>query len=142
MRARPLGRTSVRSTRWDSVPPLSAICTVRSTTIRRGSPRCRLGQAGCATTTPPRTTASGLSERRLGDALAHRPRAEFTVSTKVGRLLEPHPAPTGSDPKAGGFAVPDTLIRRPDYSWDGVLRSPGSQPGPPATRPCRHRLRP
>ncbi|MCX5560975.1 aldo/keto reductase [Streptomyces sp. NBC_00038] len=65
----------------------------------------------------------GLSERRLGAALAHRPRAEFTVSTKVGRLLEPHPAPTGSDLAAGGFAVPDTLVRRPDYSRDGVLRS-------------------
>ncbi|MEV7340214.1 aldo/keto reductase [Streptomyces sp. NPDC093544] len=65
----------------------------------------------------------GLSERRLGAALAHRPRTEFTVSTKVGRLLEPHPAPTGSDLTAGGFAVPDTLIRRPDYSRDGVLRS-------------------
>ncbi|MFC8078475.1 aldo/keto reductase [Streptomyces sp. NPDC057307] len=65
----------------------------------------------------------GLSERRLGAALAHRPRAEFTVSTKVGRLLEPHPAPTGSDLAAGGFAVPDTLIRRADYSRDGVLRS-------------------
>ncbi|MFD4528731.1 aldo/keto reductase [Streptomyces sp. NPDC058470] len=64
----------------------------------------------------------GLSERRLGAALARRPRAEFSVSTKVGRLLEPHPAPTGSD-LAGGFAVPDTLIRRPDYSRDGVLRS-------------------
>ncbi|MFD9332227.1 aldo/keto reductase [Streptomyces sp. NPDC060065] len=65
----------------------------------------------------------GLSERRLGAALAHRPRAEFTISTKVGRLLEPHPAPTGSDLAAGGFAVPDTLVRRPDYSRDGVLRS-------------------
>ncbi|MFE4372224.1 aldo/keto reductase [Streptomyces sp. NPDC056835] len=65
----------------------------------------------------------GLSERRLGSVLAHRPRAEFTVSTKVGRLLEPHPAPTGSDLAAGGFAVPDTWIRRPDYSRDGVLRS-------------------
>ncbi|MFF0465374.1 aldo/keto reductase [Streptomyces mexicanus] len=65
----------------------------------------------------------GLSERRLGAALAGRPRAEFTLSTKVGRLLEPHPAPTGSDLAAGGFAVADTLVRRPDYSRDGVLRS-------------------
>ncbi|MFQ3561248.1 aldo/keto reductase [Streptomyces gramineus] len=65
----------------------------------------------------------GLSERRLGAALAHRPREDFALSTKVGRLLEPHPAPTGSDLAAGGFAVPDTLIRRPDYSRSGVLRS-------------------
>jgi D-threo-aldose 1-dehydrogenase len=65
----------------------------------------------------------GLSERRLGRALSVRPRGEFTLSTKVGRLLEPHPSPTGSDLPAGGFAVPDTLVRRPDYSRDGVLRS-------------------
>lgn len=31
----------------------------------------------------------GLSERRLGAALATRSRSEFVVSTKVGRLLEP-----------------------------------------------------
>ncbi|MGZ8763886.1 MAG: aldo/keto reductase, partial [Acidimicrobiia bacterium] len=31
----------------------------------------------------------GLSERRLGRALARRPRDEFVLSTKVGRLLEP-----------------------------------------------------
>ncbi|MGW7578454.1 aldo/keto reductase [Streptomyces sp. NPDC054765] len=65
----------------------------------------------------------GLSERRLGVALAGLPRDAFTLSTKVGRLLEPHPEPTGSDLAAGGFAVPDTLRRRPDYSRDGVLRS-------------------
>ncbi|MFJ6983804.1 MULTISPECIES: aldo/keto reductase [unclassified Streptomyces] len=65
----------------------------------------------------------GLSERRLGAALAGRPRDAFTVSTKVGRLLEPNPAPTGSDLAAGGFAVPDALVRRLDYSRDGVLRS-------------------
>ncbi|WP_433893739.1 aldo/keto reductase [Streptomyces sp. CA-111067] len=64
----------------------------------------------------------GLSERRLGEALAGRPRGEYAVSTKVGRLLTPNSAPTGSD-LAAGFAVPDTLTRRPDYSRDGVLRS-------------------
>ncbi|MER7837789.1 aldo/keto reductase [Streptomyces sp. NPDC096040] len=65
----------------------------------------------------------GLSERRLGAALAGRPRARFTVSTKVGRLLVPNPARTGSDVPVGGFAVPDTLTRQPDYSRDGVMRS-------------------
>ena len=33
----------------------------------------------------------GLSERRLGEMLRSRPRAEFVVSTKVGRLLVPDP---------------------------------------------------
>ncbi|MGH3504283.1 MAG: aldo/keto reductase [Nocardioidaceae bacterium] len=65
----------------------------------------------------------GLSERRLGAALAGKPRGEFTVSTKVGRLLVPNPASTGSDIVAGGFDVPDHLARVRDYSRDGVLRN-------------------
>ncbi|MGC5168373.1 aldo/keto reductase [Luteimicrobium sp. DT211] len=65
----------------------------------------------------------GLSERRLGAALRGRPRDEYVVSTKVGRLLVPNGAPTGSDLATGGFAVPDDLTRRRDYSRDGVLRS-------------------
>src|SRR5277367_452887 len=65
----------------------------------------------------------GLSERRLGAALRGRPRDQFVISTKVGRLLVPNPSPTGSDLESGGFAVPDTLTRHRDYSRDGVLRS-------------------
>jgi D-threo-aldose 1-dehydrogenase len=64
----------------------------------------------------------GLSERRLGAALAGRPRDEFTVSTKVGRLLVPNMRASGSD-LAAGFDVPDDLTRVFDFSRDGVLRS-------------------
>ncbi|MEW2167348.1 aldo/keto reductase [Streptomyces sp. NPDC007084] len=62
----------------------------------------------------------GLSERRLGEALRDRPRAEYTLSTKVGRLLEP--ADTGGDDLAHGFAVPATHRRVWDFSADGVRR--------------------
>ncbi|WP_181804913.1 aldo/keto reductase [Streptomyces shenzhenensis] len=65
----------------------------------------------------------GLSERRLGKALAGFPRDSFAVSTKVGRALDPNPDPTGSDLGSGGFAVPDDLVRRWDFSADGVRRS-------------------
>lgn len=65
----------------------------------------------------------GLSEHRLGAALAGRPRDQFVVSTKVGRLLAPNPSPSGSDIDDGGFAVPDGLARVRDYSRDGVRRS-------------------
>jgi D-threo-aldose 1-dehydrogenase len=65
----------------------------------------------------------GLAERRLGRALAARPRAEYVLCTKVGRVLEPNPSPRGSDLHAGGYAVPDDLVRRRDYSADGVRRS-------------------
>src|ERR1039457_3623644 len=65
----------------------------------------------------------GMSERRLGEALRGRPREEYVLSTKVSRLLAANPAPTGSDLGAGGFAVPDDLVRVLDYSADGVRRS-------------------
>lgn len=123
MRARPLGRTSVQvGTLGFGAAPIGNL----HSPIGDSQVRATLDAAWDAGVRYYDTAPHyglGLSERRLGDALAHRPRAEFTVSTKVGRLLEPHPAPTGSDLKAGGFAVPDTLVRRPDYSRDGVLRS-------------------
>lgn len=65
----------------------------------------------------------GLSERRLGAALAGRPRDEYVLSTKVGRLIEDNPAYTGVERDTEGFDVPATLVRRRDYSRDGVLRS-------------------
>lgn len=64
----------------------------------------------------------GLSERRLGAALAGRPRDEYVLSTKVGRLLEDNPGHAG-ERDTEGFDVPATLRRRRDYSRDGVLRS-------------------
>ncbi|MFC8453060.1 aldo/keto reductase [Kitasatospora sp. NPDC057223] len=64
----------------------------------------------------------GLSEQRLGQALRGRPRAEFTLSTKVGRLLDPVTGPVGDD-LANGFAVPARHRRRWDFSAQGVRRS-------------------
>ncbi|MGW1117353.1 aldo/keto reductase [Streptomyces tanashiensis] len=64
----------------------------------------------------------GLSERRLGAALRSRPRNEYVVSSKVGRLLEPTPGAPGDD-LANGFAVPATHRRRWDFSARGVRRS-------------------
>ncbi|MFD3451162.1 aldo/keto reductase [Streptomyces sp. NPDC058691] len=66
----------------------------------------------------------GLSERRLGAALRDRPREQYTVSTKVGRLLEPlgDGSPAGDDLN-NGFAVPATHHRVWDFSADGVRRS-------------------
>lgn len=68
----------------------------------------------------------GLAERRLGEALRTRDRAEYTLSTKVGRVLEPVRAAAGEpagDDLANGFAVPATHRRVWDFSADGVRRS-------------------
>jgi len=63
----------------------------------------------------------GLSERRLGAALSGRPRNEYLLSTKVGRLLEPLSPPGMLDD--GGFDVPATHRRVWDFSRDGIVRS-------------------
>ncbi|HEX4791195.1 MAG TPA: aldo/keto reductase [Actinospica sp.] len=61
----------------------------------------------------------GLSEQRIGAALRSRPRDEYVLSTKVGRILEP--ADGGRDPE--GFDVPATHVRRWDFTEKGVRRS-------------------
>ena len=63
----------------------------------------------------------GLSERRIGEALRERPRAEFALSTKVGRILEPAVADPGAKDDQG-FDVPAAYVRRWDFSGDGVRR--------------------
>jgi D-threo-aldose 1-dehydrogenase len=67
----------------------------------------------------------GLSERRLGEALRARPRDEYIVSTKVGRLLVPTPerAKAGELDEVNGFVTPATHRREWDFTRDGVLRS-------------------
>jgi D-threo-aldose 1-dehydrogenase len=65
----------------------------------------------------------GLSERRLGEFLRQRPRAEFVLSSKVGRLLVPNPAFSGGRDVAHGFDVPDDVIRVFDPSAGGIRRS-------------------
>ncbi len=61
----------------------------------------------------------GLSERRLGDALREKPRDEYLLSTKVGRLL----FPAGHANERHGFRSPMPFDFRYDYSYDGIMRS-------------------
>jgi D-threo-aldose 1-dehydrogenase len=63
----------------------------------------------------------GLAERRLGEALRGRPRDQYVICTKVGRLLHPAAPPYGRDTE--GFAVPAAYVREFDFSADGVRRS-------------------
>lgn len=64
----------------------------------------------------------GLSERRLGEQLRSRPRSEYVISTKVGRLLEPSPE-TAHERDEHGFDVPADPRRVWDFSRDGIVRS-------------------
>ncbi|MEJ0024450.1 MAG: aldo/keto reductase [Rhizomicrobium sp.] len=62
----------------------------------------------------------GLSEERVGRNLRSRPRDEYLLSTKVGRLIEPC-APGESN--AGVFVTAPDRKFLYDYSYDGVMRS-------------------
>jgi len=60
----------------------------------------------------------GLSERRMGVFLKDRPRADFVISTKVGRLLKPASAPPSTP-----WKDPSPFDYTYNYTAAGVRRS-------------------
>jgi D-threo-aldose 1-dehydrogenase len=63
---------------------------------------------------------AGLSEERVGRFLVGKPREDYVISTKVGRLLQPAPA---SAVPSHGFVGAHARAIEYDYSGDGILRS-------------------
>jgi D-threo-aldose 1-dehydrogenase len=62
---------------------------------------------------------AGLSEQRYGRLLSGKPRDEFVLSTKVGRLLQPADQPENAKPFVD--ELPNKRVI--DYSADGAKRS-------------------
>jgi D-threo-aldose 1-dehydrogenase len=62
----------------------------------------------------------GAAERGVGDALRDKPRGEWVLSTKVGRLLRPS-SNAGRAPD--GRLAPLPFEVKYDYSYDGIMRS-------------------
>jgi D-threo-aldose 1-dehydrogenase len=60
----------------------------------------------------------GASERAVGDAMRSRPRSDWILSTKVGRLLKPK-AEWRTPVAEGAMPFHDEF----DYSYDGIMRS-------------------
>ena len=65
----------------------------------------------------------GLSEHRIGRFLRDKPKAEYVLSTKVGRLLKPWPPRYGPRVQRGQWIEPLNFEVRFDYSYDGIIRS-------------------
>ncbi|MDR3426543.1 MULTISPECIES: aldo/keto reductase [Silvimonas] len=59
------------------------------------------------------------SEHRFGQMLRQRPRDQFVLSTKVGRLLKPGKAVSDEN----GWVNPLPFLPHYDYSYSGVMRS-------------------
>ena len=64
----------------------------------------------------------GLSERRMGHVLADKPREEFVLSTKVGRLLTAAPPSSGATQKVMWKRASPFKFQY-DYTADGAKRS-------------------
>jgi len=62
----------------------------------------------------------GAAERRVGDALRDKPRDEWVLSTKVGRLLKPR---RGGEASTDGRLAPLPFTVVYDYSYDAIMRS-------------------
>jgi D-threo-aldose 1-dehydrogenase len=65
----------------------------------------------------------GLSERRAGSFLREKPRDDFVISTKVGRILRPWTTPQYKRRHRGSWTAPPDFEVQFDYSYDGVMRS-------------------
>jgi len=66
----------------------------------------------------------GLAERRLGAFLRSKPRGDYVVSTKAGRLLVPDRDWDGESLDLGdAYHVPASTRRQWDFTPDGVRRS-------------------
>jgi D-threo-aldose 1-dehydrogenase len=61
----------------------------------------------------------GLAEHRIGTALRHAGRPKLTLSTKIGRVMEPRRARGGESRYVGGLPHAASF----DYSYEGALRS-------------------
>lgn len=63
---------------------------------------------------------SGMSEHRIGDFLRDKPRDDYVLSTKVGRLLVPD-----RDWALQRFGTPAAMPFRPvyDFTYEGVMKS-------------------
>jgi len=65
----------------------------------------------------------GLSEHRIGRFLRDKPKADYVLSTKVGRLLKAWPPSHGPRVQRGPWVEPLNFEVRFDYSYDGVIRA-------------------
>jgi D-threo-aldose 1-dehydrogenase len=114
---RNLGKTAVRVTEIGfGGAPLGNLFAAVSDSDAQASLRTAW-ESGCRYFDTAPLYGFGLSERRVGDALRDRPRDQYVLSTKVGRLLRP-----GVD-QGSAFHTPMPFHAEFDYSYDGVMRS-------------------
>jgi D-threo-aldose 1-dehydrogenase len=127
-----LGRSGLRVTRLGfGAAPIGGLYTAVDDADARATVD-RAWELGIRTFDVAPLYGYGAAERRLGSALAGRPRDEFVLSTKVGRLVRQSDAitptddvdPQAMDGRQDAFYVRSEPVRMVfDFSADGVRRS-------------------
>ena len=121
MRAAILGRTGIELTRLGlGCAPIGDLLGSVSNATARDVMQCAW-DAGIRYFDTSPFYGHGKSEHRLGEFLRGRPRDQFRVSTKVGRVLRPTTRPDLLDQQYWRDPLPFTLHF--DYSYDGIMRS-------------------
>jgi D-threo-aldose 1-dehydrogenase len=115
----PLGRTSLKVTRFGlGTAPLAGLFEE----VAEAQALEVIGhawQAGVRFFDTAPLYGHGLAELRLGRVLRSKPRDEYTLATKVGRLLRADAPPEPGQVYRGVPAVNPTF----DFTYDGVIRS-------------------
>jgi D-threo-aldose 1-dehydrogenase len=120
MLLRNLGKTAVRATEIGfGGAPLGNLFAVVTEQDAQASLKAAW-DSGCRFFDTAPLYGYGLSERRVGDALRQKPRDEYVLSTKVGRLIRP-----GMTGRRDGtdFHSPMPFYAEFDYSYDATMRS-------------------
>ena len=119
MLLRNLGKTAVRVTEIGfGAAPLGNLFAVVTDQDAQASLK-QSWDSGCRFFDTAPLYGYGLSERRVGDALREKPRDQYALSTKVGRLLRPG---MGRDSVAD-FKSPMPFHAEFDYSYDATMRT-------------------
>ena len=119
MLLRNLGKTAVRVTEIGfGAAPLGNLFAVVTEQDAQASLKTSW-DSGCRFFDTAPLYGYGLSERRVGDALREKPRDQYVLSTKVGRLLRPG---MGRDSVAD-FKSPMPFHAEFDYSYDATMRT-------------------
>jgi D-threo-aldose 1-dehydrogenase len=115
----PLGRTALTVTRFGlGTAPLGGLFEAVDDDTGVGIIE-RAWEAGIRFFDTAPLYGHGLAEMRLGKVLRQKPRDEFTLASKVGRLLR-----AGAPPEPGQFYRGTPPVNPVfDFSYDGVMRS-------------------
>jgi D-threo-aldose 1-dehydrogenase len=115
----PLGRTALTVTRFGlGTAPLAGLFEAVDEATGVGVIE-RAWEAGIRFFDTAPLYGHGLAEMRLGKVLKQKPRDEFTLASKVGRLLRPDALPEPGQSWRGTPPVNPVF----DFSYDGVMRS-------------------